>query len=199
MRGDPLAPSSSGSMFRRASVSHTMPMTSGPASEPIQGTAITPYQAYGIPRAALSYSPRSASPRSPVRGGDAPLYHPIPNPGTTRSPTIGYRPPPSPPSGSGGAARAKPSGPPPPPPAPTSSNGADAFRYSPRNALSRSLNTVCPLAPRRQAISLADLTAPYNTEPKPLAAPPMERADDSAVGASSPPTSIAVIRQRAPG
>lgn len=167
MRGAPSAPSSSGPISRRASVSAMIPMTSGPAPEPIQGTAITPYQAYGTPGAVSSYSLRPASPRSPVRGGEASPYHRLANPGTTRSPTIGYRPPPSMPSGSGGGARAGPSGPPPPPPAPTSSNAPAASPHSPPKPLSPSLSTLRASAPRRQSISLADLTAPYNTEPKP--------------------------------
>ncbi|PIL24348.1 transcription factor [Ganoderma sinense ZZ0214-1] len=181
LRGAPPASSSSGQIPRRPSMSAMMPMTSGPAPEPIQGTAITPYQAYGTPGAVSSYSLRPASPRSPLRGGEAPPYHRIPNPGTTRSPTIGYRPPPTMSSGSGGAARAGPSGPPPPPPAPTSSNASAASPHSPPKPLSPSLSTLRASAPRRQSISLADLTAPYNTEPKPPPPPKNYSAQTTAL------------------
>lgn len=181
LRGAPPTHSSSGSISRRASVSAMMPMTSGPAPEPIQGTAITPYQAYGTPGAVSSYSLRPASPRSPVRGGEASPYHRIPNPGATRSPTIGYRPPSNMPGGSGGAARAGPSGPPPPPPAPTSSNASAASPHSPPKPLSPSLSTLRASAPRRQSISLADLTSPYNTEPKPPPPPKNYSAQTTAL------------------
>ena len=66
-------------------MSAMMPMTSGPPPEPIQGTAITPYQAYGTSGPVASYPLRPASPRSPVRGREPPppsAYVAPPPPGT---------------------------------------------------------------------------------------------------------------------
>ncbi|TBU50292.1 hypothetical protein BD309DRAFT_499817 [Dichomitus squalens] len=203
LRGGPSTPSSSAPILRRTSVSAMMPMTSGPTPEPVQGTAITPYQAYGASGAASSYPLRPTSPRSPVRGGEPAHYHRTPNTGTTRSPPVAYRGPPPLPSGSGTAARAGPSVP--PPPAPTSPYVPSASSpRSPPKPVSPNLSTLRASVPRRQSISLADLTTPYNTEPKPpknysaqtTALPGLRLRPSPPLGPDPRPTTIVDTRQR---
>ncbi|KAI0723849.1 hypothetical protein C8T65DRAFT_691696 [Cerioporus squamosus] len=86
LRGGPSTSSPTAPISRRAS----------PPPEPIQGTAITPYQAYGTSGAVASYPLRPTSPRSPVRGREPPppsgYVAAPPLPGT--SPPISYRAPP---------------------------------------------------------------------------------------------------------
>ncbi|KAI0362557.1 hypothetical protein OH77DRAFT_63350 [Trametes cingulata] len=134
---------------RRPSMSATMPMTSGHPAEPVHGTAIMPYQAYGAP-APVPYPPRPASPRSPARGEPPPYYrHPASTVG--RSPTIPYRPPPMPnPPPRAGAGLHLP---------PTASPRSPVRPVSPSVRTSPSI--------RRSSISLAEITAPYHAEPKP--------------------------------
>ncbi|RPD66540.1 hypothetical protein L226DRAFT_519886 [Lentinus tigrinus ALCF2SS1-7] len=190
IRGGPSTSSPSAPISRRASMSAMMPMTSGPPPEPIQGTAITPYQAYGTSGPVASYPLRPASPRSPVRGREPPppsaYVVPPPPPGT--SPPMSYRPPP--PLASGSARPVERSAPP-PLPAPTSSTsgsttaptvGLGSPRSPPKpTPVSPSLNTLRSTgAPRRSSISLAELTSPYNTDPKPPPPPPAQSKNSNA-------------------
>lgn len=137
-------------------MSAIMPMTSGPPPEPIQGTAITPYQAYGAPPAA--YPLRPASPRSPVREPPPPYPRahppPGPGPGITRSPTVTYRAPPPMASGSGTAPR-------------TASSAQHPGERSPPKPASPSLSVT---RGRRHSLTVAGLTAPYNPETTPSSA-----------------------------
>lgn len=137
-------------------MSAIMPMTSGPPPEPIQGTAITPYQAYGAPPAA--YPLRPASPRSPVREPPPPYPRahppPGPGPGMTRSPTVTYRAPPPMTSGSGTAPR-------------TASSAQHPGERSPPKPASPSLSVT---RGRRHSLTVAGLTAPYNPETTPSSA-----------------------------
>ncbi|KAI0647459.1 hypothetical protein C8Q79DRAFT_1009555 [Trametes meyenii] len=69
MRGFPgMSPPAPAS--RRSSMSATMPMTTGHPAEPVHGTAIMPYSAYGT-----QYPPRPGSPRSPPDGIVPPTFH----------------------------------------------------------------------------------------------------------------------------
>ncbi|KAI0822801.1 hypothetical protein BC628DRAFT_644054 [Trametes gibbosa] len=141
---------------RRASMSATMPMTSGHPAEPVHGTAIMPYQAYGA-TSVSQYPPRPGSPRSPTRGEPPPFYrhpHPPQPPGAGRSPTISYR---SHPTASASSRSA---------PAPGSIGGIPlhlpppASPRSPARALSPGMRTSPSV--RRSSISLAEITTPYH-------------------------------------
>ncbi|KAL1944768.1 hypothetical protein VTO73DRAFT_3198 [Trametes versicolor] len=141
---------------RRPSMSATMPMTSGHPAEPVHGTAIMPYQAYGA-TSVSPYAPRPGSPRSPARGEPPPYYrhtHPPPPPHSTagRSPTMPYHQPP------GSSASARPG-----------SIGGSALHLpppsprSPARAISPSVRTSPSV--RRSSISLAEITTPYHAPP----------------------------------
>lgn len=171
-------------------MSAMMPMTSGPPPEPIQGTAITPYQAYGTSGPVASYPLRPASPRSPVRGREPPppsaYVAPPPLPGT--SPPISYRAPPPHPSGSGRTLE-RPAPPPLPPPISSTSSsttvptvGMGSPRSPPKpTPVSPRLTTLRATgAPRRSSISLAELTSPYNTDPRPHPPPPAQPKNSNA-------------------
>ncbi|KAH9852737.1 hypothetical protein C2E23DRAFT_147952 [Lenzites betulinus] len=141
---------------RRASVSATMPMTSGHPAEPVHGTAIMPYQAYGA-TSVSPYPPRPGSPRSPTRGEPPPFYRhppPPPPPGAGRSPTIAYRPH----TAASASARSA--------PGPGSIGGTPlhlpppASPRSPARALSPGRRTSPSV--RRSSISLAEITTPYH-------------------------------------
>ncbi|KAJ8487914.1 hypothetical protein ONZ51_g3916 [Trametes cubensis] len=178
---------------RRPSISATMAMTSGHPAEPVHGTAIVPYHAYGTTPAASPYGPpppRPGSPRSPTRGEPPPFYRP-PAPGMPgRSPTASYRAPPMPMPGT--PAR-------PPLPLTTSppSHRSPVRHGSPGSASMSHSGSAGPLigpgmrssvvgpgsasAPstspsvRRSSISLADITTPYHaSEHKPPLPPPGE-------------------------
>ncbi|TFK90291.1 hypothetical protein K466DRAFT_583881 [Polyporus arcularius HHB13444] len=190
LRGGPSTSSPTAPISRRASMSAMMPMTSGPPPEPIQGTAITPYQAYGSSGPIASYPLRPSSPRSPVRGREPPppsaYVAPPPPPGT--SPPMSYRAPPPHASGSG---RLTERSVPPPPPAPTPSTGSNTTAPtggmgSPRSPpkptpMSPNLNALRSTGPpRRSSISLAELTSPYNTDPRPPPLPKNHNAQTKA-------------------
>ncbi|OSD08449.1 hypothetical protein PYCCODRAFT_21588 [Trametes coccinea BRFM310] len=171
---------------RRSSMSATMSMSSGHPVEPVHGTAIMPYQAYSAASAA-PYPPRPGSPRSPTRGEPPPFYrHPPPTAG--RSPTIAYRAPPMPgtPARAGASLHL-----PPPASPPTRRSPVRAPSPSIAGAGSGSLRLPAPASSsaspsvRRSSISLAEITTPYNREPKPQ--PPPGGSKNHRAQATPPP------------
>ncbi|KAI0780520.1 hypothetical protein BD413DRAFT_618715 [Trametes elegans] len=174
--------------------SATMPMTSGHPAEPVHGTAILPYQAYGAPPA-VPYPPRPASPRSPVRGGEHPpppmpshyYRHPM-----SRSPTVAYRhphppppPPPPPPGMAGPSTPARQREAPHLPPPSASPRGSPVRPGTPPG-----MRTSTSPSVRRSSISLAEITTPYHAEPPlPPRKPPLPGAHSGPSPTASATTS----------
>ncbi|KAI0636572.1 hypothetical protein C8Q77DRAFT_511379 [Trametes polyzona] len=156
---------------RRPSMSATMPLTSGHPAEPVHGTAIMPYQAYGASTVGTySSRPPPGSPRSPTRGEPPPYYRhppPPPPPPSGRSPSIPYRPPPgASASARGGSGSISGSSLHLPPPHSHASHTAHTHPASPRSP-SRTLSPSVRSSPsvRRSSISLAEITTPYHAPP----------------------------------
>ncbi|KAI0672806.1 hypothetical protein C8Q78DRAFT_681208 [Trametes maxima] len=186
MRGFPgMSPPAPAS--RRPSMSATMPMTTGHPAEPVHGTAIMPYSAYGAP-----YPPRPGSPRSPVRGEPPPPFYRHSTSNTGHSPTVSYRshPMPTTPARAGPSMHhAHPRSP--RSPVRTMSPRSTARPMSPRpltrpmspRSLTRPMSPrmlARPMSPgvraspsvRRSSISLAEITSPYHGDVKPSARHP---------------------------
>ncbi|TCD67289.1 hypothetical protein EIP91_000312 [Steccherinum ochraceum] len=140
-----------------------IPMTAGPASEPVQGTAITPYHQSSSAANLAVYHHMMPSPRSPGRGEPPPVSVGRSS-GTSRSPVSQYRPPPP---HSGSSVRAlpppipahpvSPRQPPSPPPHPSSSS-----RLPPPQPQQPPKPTS-----RRSSLSLAAITTPYTPDNMP--------------------------------